>query len=84
MRCLNIKILKSKGWKYDKVLKTWNHKQHDFTVQFDKINSDVMRFWELYKKDIYVRDLKDKGKFIPLKEFKIKKKKWENTYLGML
>ena len=80
MRSINIKILKSKGWIHNKDTNSWSHPQHDFEVNLDKINEGLLRFWELYKNDIYVRCLKEKGNFIPTKEFRERQRKWEKEY----
>jgi len=72
---MNIKILKSNGWKYDKVLKTWSHKQYDFTVSLTSYNNGLMRFWQIYKSNIYTQDLKERGLFVSQKQHKAKQEK---------
>jgi len=79
-----IKVLKANGWKFDKALKAWSHRQHDFKVYLDKIMEDNeklkawLRFGKLYQKNLYVTELKRKGKFIPYKKHKKMKEKWES------
>ena len=85
MKNIIIKVLKSKGWKYNKESKTWSHKNVDYVIDpTARLNAknieNIFKFQARHQNAFYIADLKEKGRFIPTKLYQERKKKLENMY----